>query len=50
MQMCPDCGEVYDESEYAKCPYCHSDDDYSQTQYYYVDDEEEETGKKKKRK
>lgn len=23
MQMCGDCGKVYDESEYSKCPYCH---------------------------
>ena len=22
MQMCPECGRVYDESEYSKCPYC----------------------------
>lgn len=22
MQMCPDCEKVYDESEYAQCPYC----------------------------
>lgn len=22
MQMCPECDRVYDESEYAKCPYC----------------------------
>ena len=22
MQMCPDCGLIYDESEYAHCPYC----------------------------
>lgn len=22
MQMCPDCGRIYDESDYAKCPYC----------------------------
>ncbi len=22
MQMCPDCEKVYDESEYAYCPYC----------------------------
>lgn len=22
MQMCPRCGQVYDESDYAKCPYC----------------------------
>ncbi len=25
MQMCPFCGEVYDESEYSKCPTCHPD-------------------------
>lgn len=23
MQMCPECGSYYDESEYAKCPNCH---------------------------
>ena len=22
MQMCPFCDKVYDESEYARCPYC----------------------------
>ena len=22
MQMCPDCGRVYDESEYSRCPEC----------------------------
>lgn len=22
MQMCPDCDNVYDESEYSHCPYC----------------------------
>lgn len=22
MQMCPDCGKVYDESDYGYCPYC----------------------------
>ena len=22
MQMCPDCGKIYDESEYAHCPFC----------------------------
>lgn len=27
MQMCPFCGKVYDESEYAKCPRCHPDHD-----------------------
>ena len=26
MQMCPDCGRVYDESEDGRCPYCYSDD------------------------
>ena len=26
MQMCPDCGRVYDESDYCKCPYCHRSD------------------------
>lgn len=26
MQMCPDCGRVYDESEYSKCPFCSNDD------------------------
>lgn len=25
MQQCPDCGRVYDESEYARCPYCSGD-------------------------
>lgn len=48
MQMCPDCGDVYDESEYAKCPNCHPvDDGYY---YYEKDEEEEERPKKKKRK
>lgn len=23
MQMCGDCGKIYDESEYSRCPYCH---------------------------
>lgn len=23
MQMCGNCGKVYDESEYSKCPFCH---------------------------
>ena len=27
MQMCPDCGNVYDESDYASCPYCDDDVD-----------------------
>ena len=25
MQMCPNCDKVYDESEYARCPYCRPD-------------------------
>ncbi len=25
MQMCPDCGEVYDPTEYSKCPQCSDD-------------------------
>lgn len=27
MQMCGECMKVYDESEYAKCPYCYRDKD-----------------------
>jgi hypothetical protein len=23
MQMCGECGKVYDESEYSRCPYCY---------------------------
>ena len=23
MQMCPNCGKVYDESEFTHCPYCY---------------------------
>lgn len=26
MQMCGECMQVYDESEYAKCPYCSDDE------------------------
>ena len=26
MQQCPDCGRIYDESDYAKCPFCHYED------------------------
>ncbi len=22
MQMCPDCGKIYDESDFSHCPYC----------------------------
>lgn len=27
MQMCPECGNYYDESESCKCPFCNSADD-----------------------
>lgn len=26
MQMCGNCSKVYDESEYAKCPFCSKDE------------------------
>lgn len=26
--MCPDCEKIYDESEYAGCPYCYDVDNY----------------------
>jgi len=26
MQMCPNCNRIYDESDYAKCPFCYDDD------------------------
>lgn len=26
MQMCPECGRVYDESDYALCPNCYDSD------------------------
>lgn len=53
MQMCPDCGRIYDESDYAKCPYCDTEDfadedideyddmeDYVDPGYEYVYDED----------
>lgn len=40
MQMCPECGRIYDESEYAKCPFCYKDDD--EPKYYIVYDSERE--------
>lgn len=42
MQMCPDCGSVYDESEYSHCPYCY-DDDSDLTSYIVYDEEAGET-------
>lgn len=38
MQMCPECGRVYDESESAGCPYCYDHDD--GPTYYIVYDSE----------
>ena len=38
MQMCPDCGMIYDESEYAKCPFCNSDDSGMEDDYEEYDD------------
>ena len=38
MQMCPDCGMVYDESEDPKCPYCHFED--PREVYHIVYDDE----------
>lgn len=26
MQMCPECNRIYDESDYALCPYCYDTD------------------------
>ena len=39
MQMCPDCGRVYDESEYAKCPRCYDDYGYQEVVYIVTDDD-----------
>ena len=33
MQMCPDCGMIYDESEYAHCPYCDNDDEIEEDEF-----------------
>lgn len=37
MQMCPNCENYYDESEYGRCPYCHPFDD-DREQYHIVYD------------
>ena len=39
MQMCPFCDNVYDESEYSKCPYCHSDEEDDDFDFYEDDDD-----------
>lgn len=36
MQMCPECENIYDESEEVCCPYCHGNDD-----MYYVDEDDD---------
>ena len=33
MQMCPECGNYYDESESARCPFC---DDYDDRETYHI--------------
>ena len=33
MRMCPNCGEVYDESEYCGCPYCSSELDHDTSEW-----------------
>lgn len=38
MQMCPECGRYYDESEYARCPHCSDYDD--RPTYHIVYDSE----------
>ena len=40
MQMCPFCDNVYDESEYSKCPYCHSDEEDDDFDFYEDDDDD----------
>lgn len=40
MQMCPDCGKVYDESEYSRCPFCYDEEDTRET-YHIVYDHEQ---------
>lgn len=41
MQMCPDCGKVYDESEYAGCPRCYPDRDNGRERTVIVYDRDE---------
>lgn len=35
MQMCPYCDQVYDESEYCKCPYCSGELEVDAGESYY---------------
>lgn len=43
MQMCMDCGSVYDESEYCKCPFCNNED--VEERLYIVYDRDEGSAK-----
>ena len=42
MQMCPECGGVYDESDYALCPECYDSDTYRFDAVDFDDDSDEE--------
>lgn len=35
MTMCPNCGKVYDESEYSHCPYCSGELDDSMGERFF---------------
>lgn len=35
MQMCGECMRVYDESEYAKCPYCYKEEENMNLIFYH---------------
>lgn len=43
MQVCPDCGMIYDESEYACCPYCEGILEEDDSDYDLVIDEDGDT-------
>lgn len=38
MQMCPDCGKLYDESDYAFCPYCSGEEGFDDEELEEVED------------
>lgn len=38
MQMCGNCMKVYDESEYAKCPFCSDDKDKNMNVIFFNED------------
>lgn len=37
MQMCPECENIYDESEYCDCPYCSGELEDDAGERYYKD-------------